>query len=274
MADWGFAHAATWAELLVVHDQWVADYNYQDHFAHRHRQEDRRSPAAVLHRVCGHLVDPAALHRAFYSTRFGRTLDQAGFARFRRWRVYAERGLAGEPVAVWLYAEYLTIVGKDEPLAQYRVAYQPDKRHLKTVTEAHRYETPYRSPQPPLWAWGDDEWLRVIRLSAYASRRPRAGSSVQLALFPVTPRHGPGDTGVHLPLAANRVRAAREVTRRLPPPSSAGERDHVTGQLCLDLPCGTGSLLLAPSGAVGGAAQIAPRRRQPAVSQVLLHLGQ
>jgi len=80
-------------------------------------------------------------------------------------------------------------VGKDEPLAQYRVAYQPDKRHLKTVTEAHRYETPYRSPQPPLWAWGDDEWLRVIRLSAYASRRPRAGSSVQLALFPVEGVH-------------------------------------------------------------------------------------
>ncbi len=185
MADWGFAHAANWPELLAVHDQWVADYNYQDHFAHRHRQEDRRSPAAVLHRVCGRLVDPAELHRVFYSTRFGRTLDRAGFARFRRWRVYAERGLAREPVAVWLYAEHLTLVGKDEPLAQYRVTYQPDKRHLKTVAEAHRYETPHRSPQPPLWAWGDDEWLRVIRLPDYAPRQLRAGSGTQLPLFPI-----------------------------------------------------------------------------------------
>ena len=183
MADWGFAHAAIWPELLAVHDQWVADYNYQDHFAHRHRQEDRRSPAAVLHRVCGRLVDPEELPRVFYSTRFGRTLDRAGFARFRRWRIYAERGLAGEPVAVWLYAEHLTLVGKDEPLAQYRVTYQPNKRHLKAVTEAHRYETPHRSPQPSLWAWGDDEWLRVLRLPPYAPRVARPGAAKQPPLF-------------------------------------------------------------------------------------------
>jgi hypothetical protein len=71
---------------------------------------------------------------------------------FRRWRVYAERGLAGEPVAVWPYAEHLILVGKDEPLAQYRVTYQPDTRHLKAVAEAHRYETAHRSPQPPVLA--------------------------------------------------------------------------------------------------------------------------
>ena len=29
MADWDFAKATTWAELLAVHDQWVVDYNYQ-----------------------------------------------------------------------------------------------------------------------------------------------------------------------------------------------------------------------------------------------------
>lgn len=31
MADWNFAQATTWADLLAVHDQWVVDYNYQDH---------------------------------------------------------------------------------------------------------------------------------------------------------------------------------------------------------------------------------------------------
>jgi transposase len=134
LADWGFARAGTWSELLAVHDHWVTEHNYQDHYAHQDRPEDRRSPAAVLHRVCGKLFDHAELHRVFYSTRFGRVLDRAGYARFRRWRVYAERGLGGEPVAVWLYAEHLTLVFRDEPLAQYRVAYQPDQRRLKTVT--------------------------------------------------------------------------------------------------------------------------------------------
>jgi hypothetical protein len=40
-----------------------------------------------------------------------RVLDRAGYIRFRRWRVSAERGLSGTPVvAVWRYAEHLTLV--------------------------------------------------------------------------------------------------------------------------------------------------------------------
>ena len=183
MADWSFARATSWPELLAVHDQWVADYTYQDHFAHQHRLEDRRSPAAVLHTVCGRLFAAEELHRTFYTTRFGRVLDWAGYIRFRRWRVYAERGLTGEPVAVWLYAEHLTLVYKDEPLAQYRVTYQSDKRHLKTVAEERRFETPHRSPPPPLWAWGDNEWLRVLRLPDYAPRRARLAAARQAPLF-------------------------------------------------------------------------------------------
>jgi hypothetical protein len=90
LADWDFAQAGNWPELLATHDHW----------AHRGRPEDRRSPAAVLHQVCGRLFDPIELHRIFYSTRFCRVLDRADYARFRRWRVYAKRGLVGEPVAV------------------------------------------------------------------------------------------------------------------------------------------------------------------------------
>jgi len=183
MADWAFARATSWPELLAVHDQWVADYNYQDHFAHQHRPEDRRSPAAVLHTVCGRLYAPEELHRIFYTTRFGRVLDRAGYVRFRRWRVYAERGLPGQPVAVWLYAEHLTLVYQDEPLAQYRVSYQPDKRRLKGVTEERLFETPHRSPQPTLWAWGDGEWLRVLRLPHYAPRRRHGARYIQAPLF-------------------------------------------------------------------------------------------
>jgi len=185
LADWGFARAGSWLELLAVHDHWVTEHNYQDHYAHQDRLEDRRSPAAVLHRVCGKLFDPEELHRIFYSTRFSRVLDRAGYARFRRWRVYAERGLGGEAVAAWLYAEHLTLVYRDEPLAQYRVAYQPDQRQLKMVTPAQLFETPHRSPQLPLWVRGEDDWLPVLRLPAYAPRRPRPVGAVQPSLFPL-----------------------------------------------------------------------------------------
>jgi hypothetical protein len=133
--------------------------------------------------VCGKLVAPEELHRIFYSTRFGRVLDRAGYARFRRWRVYAERGLGGAPVAVWLYAEHLTLVYQDEPLARYRVAYQPDQRRLQTVTPEQLFETPHRSPQLPLWTWGEDEWLPVLRLPRYAPRQARLTGATQPPLF-------------------------------------------------------------------------------------------
>jgi hypothetical protein len=77
LADWGFARDGSWPELLAVHDHWVTEHNYQDRYAHQDRPKDRRSPAAVLHRVCVKVFDPEELHRIFYSTRFGRVLDRA-----------------------------------------------------------------------------------------------------------------------------------------------------------------------------------------------------
>ncbi len=87
-------------------------------------------------------------------------------------------------MAVWLYAEYLTLVYRDEPLAQYRVTYQPDQCRLQTVTPEQLFETPHQLPQPPLWTWGDDGWLPVLRLPAYAARRAPS-AAVQPPLFAV-----------------------------------------------------------------------------------------
>jgi hypothetical protein len=52
------------------------------------------------------------------------------------------------------------------------------------VTKEHMFETAHASPQPPLWAWGDDEWLPVLRLPAYAARTTRTAAATQLPLFP------------------------------------------------------------------------------------------
>jgi len=78
----------------------------------------------------------------------------------------------------------LTVEFADEPLAQYQVTYQPDRRHLKAVTEPHLFETPHHSPQLPLWEMGDGEWLPVLRLATYAPRRIRPTAPQQAHLFP------------------------------------------------------------------------------------------
>jgi putative transposase len=48
MADWHFAKARSWPELVAVHDRLVEDYNSQRHWAHRRREDGRLSPREVL----------------------------------------------------------------------------------------------------------------------------------------------------------------------------------------------------------------------------------
>ena len=70
MADWRFAKAETWTELVEAHDRFVENYNAQPRWAHREEE----------------------LGRAFFSSRLVRTLDALGYARFRHWRLCGEAG--------------------------------------------------------------------------------------------------------------------------------------------------------------------------------------
>ncbi len=184
MVDWHFAQATTWEALLTVHDQWVADFNFQLHWTHRQREDGRLSPAEVLGWVHGRVYTPADLHRTFHTTRFGRRLDKHGYVRFRHWRIYGEQSLVGRAAVVWLYGETLTIAFVDTPLVHYRVSYQPDSKQLRTIDEPTILEHSYRSPQLPLWELGDDEWFKVVRVPlTFRRKRSRAiGTQAQLPL--------------------------------------------------------------------------------------------
>ena len=75
MADWNFARAQSWEELLTSHDQWVSDYNHQDHWAHQKREDGRRSPLRVLDWVRGRAVRGETLDRAFAPVHAVRRVD-------------------------------------------------------------------------------------------------------------------------------------------------------------------------------------------------------
>ncbi|MDQ6831813.1 MAG: helix-turn-helix domain-containing protein [Chloroflexota bacterium] len=187
MADWDFGKATTWEDLLTVHDQWVADFNFQVHWAHRKREDGRHTPRDVLGWVTGREWTPEALHRIFYTTRFGRKLDRMGYVRFRHWRLYGEQGLPGKEVAVWLYRETLTVTFVDEPLAEYRGRYEPDRYHFRAITDPHLFATPFVSPQLPLFAPDETVWIKVLRLPDYAPRHSRLPHREQPRLFPDVP---------------------------------------------------------------------------------------
>jgi hypothetical protein len=188
MADHRFAEAESWAELAAAHDRFVEDYNAQPHWAHRERADGRRSPAEVLGFLSGVRHREEELRRAFFTSRFSRTLDSLGYARFRHWRLYGEEALAGREAALWLAAESVTLEHDGEPLSRYDVRLAPGTGELRSVGRPRLFGTHAEAvPQPRLFgldALGEGGWLKALKLEGYATRRPRGPLALQQTLFP------------------------------------------------------------------------------------------
>jgi hypothetical protein len=103
--------------------------------------------------------------------------------RFRHWRLYGERGLAGDRVAVWVWDETVTIECAAETLAQYPVALEADGRRLREVGAPRLFATGHASPQPFLSPLDDVEWHPARRLAPYRPRRNHADDGGQPPLL-------------------------------------------------------------------------------------------
>jgi len=171
LADYYLNKAPTLDEMKKAHRKFIRDYNCQIHFAHRERQDNRHSPQDVLRGVLAHTVPEPTLARIFFATEFTRHLDRSGYIRFRRWRFYAEAGLARKSIQVSIYTSMLKIEYQDTELAFYTMEWAEDNRHIKEVKNPRVIETGYRSPQLTLWTLGPDEWLLFLKLPDYAARK-------------------------------------------------------------------------------------------------------
>lgn len=188
MADARFAEATSWTQALQIHGKWVQDYNLQQHWAHRQRQDGCHSRAQVLGWHKGTMYPEMVLNRILFATRSTRALDKHGYLRFHHWKLYAERGLARRPVTMWVYEGTLKVEYQAVLLAEYSVEVQEDRKHLRQVSNPRLVDTPFRSAQWTLFDLGPDEWLLYLRLPDYAPRRrlPKTKGLVQLELFDAT----------------------------------------------------------------------------------------
>ncbi len=192
MADHYFAKAGNWSELLAEHDRWMHDYNLQEHYAHQHRKEGRRSPSEVLSWVKRPRYQEEDLARAFFSARHTRILDGLGYLTLQRFRLYAEEGLAGQQVAVWVQEDSLTVEYGGEALSRYEVECDPpvgvsSVGRLRGVRGHTLFETSIIPPQLRLFdlgeALGEEGWMKAIKLDEYAPRLPRRPDKLQQVLF-------------------------------------------------------------------------------------------
>jgi hypothetical protein len=185
LADYYLNKAPTLDEMKKAHRKFIRDYNCQIHFAHRERQDGRHSPQDVLRGVLARTLPAPTLAHIFFATEFTRHLDRSGYIRFRRWRFYAEEGLARKPVQVSIYTSTLKIEYQDTELAFYTMEWAEDNKHIKEVKNPRLIETGYQSPQLKLWTLGPDEWLLFLRLPDYAARKKpqRKPDVIQLPLL-------------------------------------------------------------------------------------------
>jgi transposase len=184
LADFYLNRATSWVEIRSAHRKFIRDYNTQIHFAHRERKDNRHSPQDVLRGVLARTVPTPTLARIFFSTQFTRHLYRSGYIRFRRWRFYAEAGLARQEVQVSIYTSTLKVEYEDTDLALYTVAWHEDNKHITEVSNPRVIETSYRSPQLTLWTLGPDEWLLFKQLPDYAPRAKRKRIEVIELPFP------------------------------------------------------------------------------------------
>lgn len=60
---------------------------------------------------------------------------------------------------------------QDEPLAHDTVEHGSDAQTVRTVGEPQLLATRHQSPQLPLWAMGDHEWLKAFPVPSMPRRR-------------------------------------------------------------------------------------------------------
>jgi hypothetical protein len=164
LADHAFSNARTWSEIQQAHQTWWTNYNIENHYAHRERQDGRHSPREVLRGMLGRTIPENVLSRALYATQFTRQIDRHGYIRFKHWKFFGENGLpAGEEVSVWVYENTLKVEHQAITLSLYSVRLSPDQNNITEVRNARRLETHFRSPQLDLWQLSDTEWLLALR---------------------------------------------------------------------------------------------------------------
>ena len=109
--------------------------------------------------------------------------------KFKHWRFYGERGLAGEDVSVWVYEGNLKVEYQATALSLYKLSIEKDTGKIAKVTNARRLETHFRSPQLDLWQLSETEWLLALRRPAKEPRK-KPGNIIPLARQLLLPGFG------------------------------------------------------------------------------------
>lgn len=183
LADAKFKQTDTFEQIQDQHAAFILLFNTTRHWAHRHRMDDRLTPIAVLAGRLGRSVQPPQLHLAFRQLQFSRVVNQHGYVSVQRFFIYAERGLARQRVAIWLYQDRLYLQYHQALLARYTCRFDRSAKTITHLTHPQLFRSHFASPQSELFELDDKQWLKILKRPEYIKHITRHGTAVKQLSF-------------------------------------------------------------------------------------------
>jgi hypothetical protein len=183
LADAQFKRADTFEEIQDQHAAFIQLFNTTRHWAHRDRTDGCLTPISVLDGRLGRSVNREKLRSVFQHNQLSRVVNRHGCVSVQRFYIYAERGLARQRVAIWLFQDRLHIEYQQTLLARYQYRLDRKAKKIARIDKPKLYRTLFASPQLELFELDDSQWQKILRRPEYAKRRAAQNSKVkQLAL--------------------------------------------------------------------------------------------
>jgi hypothetical protein len=199
LAESGFAVQRRMLDAYVVgctertmvyrqHAQFVHDYQFWGHWAHKRRDAQGRvyylAPEAVLGSARGRIVDPSRLRRIFRLRQVIRTVRRYGQIRLHNFGLYIDQERWGQIVQVLIDDEVLRVEQADQLLVVYPCVYDTRPRRI-TAVDAHGRQQYHYVQAMQLLLWTLELIRSVWRMPRY-HRLPRSQglySARQIGLF-------------------------------------------------------------------------------------------
>jgi hypothetical protein len=159
MLDAYVARCPDKAAVYRQHAQFVQDYQFWGHWAHKRQDGQGRlydvSPEVILANARGRAIEAGRLRRVFRLRQLRRQVRQHGQIRLHNVGIYVDHSLWGQTIEVLIYDAALRIEHTDRLLVSYPCVYDTKQRRITTVSEQGRQ--PYgdlQAIQLMLWALG------------------------------------------------------------------------------------------------------------------------
>jgi hypothetical protein len=170
------------------HAQFVHDYQFWGHWAHKHRDAQGwiyyLSPEVVLGSTKGHMIDPRRLRRLFRLRQLTRLARRPGHIWLHHFGLAVDPELWGHTVEVLIYDDAVRIEQGDHLLVSYPCVYDPRQRRI-TAVDAQGRQQYHQVPVVQFMLFTLGLVRSVWRMPLYrrVQRPQRASTALQPQLF-------------------------------------------------------------------------------------------